>query len=149
MIRPQIMPSPRSPASSSANNPSPSSRTRPRAFSGVPVPHQAGLTLAFSARPRTWPSPDSTSAKALLEHLDLAPVAHKPGQAPGHGCADSRVDLRRPEELVGLDRLLFSLDQQGIGGSELEELSGQSVGTRGDQDAPRLGGRLHPGGQIW
>ena len=45
------------------------------------MPHQAGLTLAFSARPRTWPSPDSTSAKALLEHLDLAPVAHKPGQA--------------------------------------------------------------------
>lgn len=63
------------------------------------MPHQAGLTLAFSARPRTWPSPDSTSAKALLEHLDLAPVAiNRVRRASGPERPDPRVDFRRPEE---------------------------------------------------
>ena len=31
---------------------------------------------------------------------------------------------------------------------ELNELPGQSVGLLGDQDVPRLGGHLHPGGPI-
>ncbi len=86
--------------------------------------------------------------EGLPERFDFPAAAHKPGQAPGHGRPDPRVHLRRPEEPKGLDRLLFPLDLQGFGGSERKELPGQSVGALGDQDAARLGGRLHPGGQV-
>ena len=113
MIRPQIRPSPKSLASSPANNPSPSSRTGHRPFSGVPVPLWAGLITAFPTRPRTWPSPRWSRAKALLEHLDLAPAAHRPGQALGHRHPDPRVDLRRLEEPPGLDGSCFPLICKG------------------------------------
>ena len=111
------------------------------------MPHQAGLTLAFSARPRTWPSPDSTSAKALLEHLDLAPASHKPGQALVRD-ASIRVSIsvgrRSRQASTGS---CFPLIRKGSSG-RTQRTSGPASGALGDQDAARVGGRLHPGGPI-